>query len=518
MSMKMTITDAVENQAKIRPDHAAYIFEDKKTTFKEYNEDIRRVANSFLDIGLRPGDRICTILRPSPAFLTVYMAAALIGIVVIPMDQRHTKVEMENLCKRTQPKILVCDAGQELLRNVSESLIKEITFQHVYTYRGEFQTDTSAKYESLLQSSPARIPEKFHPSPEDPLITIFTSGTTGRPKGALISHKNTLTHARVTTETWGITHQDRAFMYLPTSHVGGTHNQITVSIYSGQTNVIMESFNPNLFFEFMEKYAITRFGGLPTIFRLMLREGNISRYDLSSVRQLVISGEPASPELIRRVQDFFPNAKMVSSWGMSETCGYFTLTKPGDDFQTVIETEGTPGKGYQMIAVKEDGQPAPAGEIGELWVKGDSVITAYMDPEDNQNSFQDGWMKTGDLGYLDERNYLHFVGRSKEMFKSGGYNVYPQEVEAYLNAYPGVNASCVIGIPDEIWGEVGVAFFVPEKGVDLDIEGIQKYCKEGLASYKRPKKIIVEKELPRNAVGKIAKQELRKHLHRFISG
>ena len=507
----------IEERAKENPDHVAYIYDESETTYKKFSEDVRRIANSFLNIGLKRNDKICTILKPCPAFANIYAAAASIGLILIPMDQRQTKIEMINNCIRTRPKMLVYDAGDAQLNEVASGLADGIDFDKIITYRGSTYQNNCVLYDDLLNTNPKPIKDIFRPISNDPLVIIFTSGTTGRPKGAVINHNNTFNHAMITIETWGITNKDRSLLYLPMSHVGGTNNQLAVSIYSGQTSIFIDSFKAKQILELIHTHKITRFGAVPTIYRIMIKECNLKEYNLSSVRHVVISGEARSPDLITKIKDGFSNAAILSSWGMSETSGYFTFTKPNDSLDKVIETEGAPGKGLLMKVIKNNGTLAKTNEIGELFVKGKTVISTYMDKEDNKGIFENGWLKTGDLGFLDEGNYLHFVGRSKEMYISGGYNVYPKEVEAYLNALPGVNASCVIGIPDEIWGEIGVAFFVFEKNCSMDIKTIEKYCKEGLATYKRPKKIYIVKELPRNSIGKIQKNTLAQNIDNYIS-
>ncbi len=510
------IWQIIEERADMMPDHVAFISDGREITYKSYSEKVIRIANSFLDIGLKRGDKICTILKPSLAFAEIYAAAASIGLILIPMDQRHTRIEMADHCMRTRPKLLVCDALDGQLREVAKGLASDIDFDRVYTYRGSFDRDDFIPYDVLLDTNPKPIPDIFRPAANDPLVIIFTSGTTGRPKGAVIDHANTFNHAMITIETWGITHNDRAIIYLPMSHVGGVNNQLAVSIYSGQTSIILEAFKPNKILELIDNCKVSRFGAVPTVYRIMLKECDLEEYDLSSVRQIVISGEATSPELIKKIKNGFFEATMLSSWGMSETTGYFTYTKMTDSIETVMDTEGTPGSGLVMKVLRNDGTQAEEMEIGELLVKGKTVISTYMDKKDNENAFQDGWLKTGDLGFLDKDNYLHFVGRSKEMFKSGGYSVYPQEVESYLNALPGVSASCVLGIPDEIWGEVGIAIFVPENNVVLNVEVIEKYCKEGLSPYKRPKKIIIVENLPRNSIGKIQKKTVIENIDKYL--
>ncbi len=515
--MENYFSKVVEEHAQKMPDHPAYIFMDQTMTYAQLNQSILRVANAMLGLGLKKGDKIATILPQSPAFVTLYMAASTLGLVVVPLDPRFKPAEMISLSQRTQPKLLVALANPEPIKQTAEALIKAYSFEHVYSYFGQLDVPGAQPYEALLQAPANPIPENLQPEPDDPLIIIFTSGTTGKPKGAIITQKITYTMAKATVEAWELHSDDRAIINLPTSHVGGTHDLLAVQLFAGATGVLMPTFDPKQMLEFIGKYKITYFGGVPTMFRLMFKMVDVKQFDVSSAKLIIVSGEPSQPELIEKVKDSFPNANVASSWGMSETAGFFTFTKPSDPLDIVAKTEGAPWKGFQLKIKKTNGEWAKTGEVGELLVKGDSVIKTYMDEEDNVGTFEDGWLKTGDLGYLDENNYLHFVGRLKEMYISGGYNVYPLEIESYLNAHPKINTSCIIEMPDEIFGEVGVAFVIPEEGADLKPEEVARYCEEGLADYKRPKKIIIRKDLPKTLIGKLAKQEIRKNLEKYLS-
>ena len=509
----------VEEHAAARPDSIAYIFMDQEITYKQFNEMINRVANSMIGLGIRPGDRIATILPQSPAFPTLFMAAATMGLVVIPLDPRDTPREMKALCERTKPKLLVGIADSASSKEKTEELAKIYHFDNVFSYFGNIGTKGAKPYEELLKGSPDPVPDGYHPQPDDPLIIIFTSGTTGKPKGAMLSHRNTYAIAKVTTDIVGATHEDRIIINLPTSHVGGTHDYIAQQLYAGSSGVLCTRFDPKETIEFYQKYKITFTAGVPTQYRLMFKVCNVKDYDTSSITKFIISGEPQTPEFMERLVDAFPNAKMYSSFGMSETGGFFTLTTADDDIDTVIATEGAPAPGFEMKAIRSNNTWCDAGEVGELLIKGDSVIKSYMDEKDNEGAFYKGWFRTGDLGFMDEEGYLHYVGRSKEMYKSGGYNVYPLEVETYLNAYPGVNTSAVISVPHEIWGETGYAFIIPEKGVEITPDQILEYCKQkqGLADYKRPTKVFVTADVPRTSIGKVAKKELKNSMDKYMS-
>jgi len=507
----------VEEHAAARPDSIAYIFMDQEITYKQFNEMINRVANSMIDLGIRPGDKIATILPQSPAFPTLFMAAATMGLVVIPLDPRDTPGEMKTLCDRTNPKLLVGLANPAPFKEKTEELAKIYNFDNVFSYFGNIDTEGAKPYDELLKGSPDPVPEEYHPQPDDPLIIIFTSGTTGKPKGAMISHRNSYAIAKATVDMGGVTHEDRTIINMPTSHVAGTHDLIAHQLYAGSSAILCPTFDPKQALEFYQKYKVTLTGGVPTMYRLMFKACNVKDYDTSSITKFVISGEPQTPEFMEKLRDAFPNATIFASFGMSETAGFFTFTKKDDDFDTIIATEGPPAPGFEMKAIRPDNTWCDAGEVGELLIKGDSVIRSYMDEKDNEGAFYEGWFRTGDLGFMDERGYLHYVGRSKEMYKSGGYNVYPLEVETYLNAYPGVNTSAVISLPHEIWGETGYAFIIPEEGVEITPDQIKEYCKQGLADYKRPTKIFVTADVPRSNIGKVAKKELKNSMDKYMS-
>ncbi len=451
----------------------------------------------------------------SIGYYTIFMAAATIGLVVVGLDHRFTIQEAAGLCKRTSPKLIIA-------KNYAVAeLLEEVDIPHVYAYQDEIDHPKALPYEKLLEGSLEPIPDELHPSYKDPLIIIFTSGTTGQPKGGLITHENTWEISKNSCESWEFTSDDRVMCYLPVSHVGGTHDQVTMAVYSGAAGVCMPKFDPNQLMEIMQKHQVSYIVTVPTIFRLLLLNVDFSKYDTTAMRCLVLSGEAVSEGLVNSVNKYFPNARVASSWGMTETAGFFTLTLLGDSMQVIAATEGAPRGINKMRPLKEDGNWAEIGEIGELCITGPQVIPGYMDEKDNVGTFfeRDGitWMKTGDLGRMDENDYMYFVGRSKEMYISGGYNVYPPEIEAFLANHPAVNAAAVIGVPDEVWGEKGYAFVVPEEGSGLVEETLVQYCKDGLAGYKRPSRFFISKDLPKTGVGKIEKKTIKNNMDKYTN-
>jgi long-chain acyl-CoA synthetase len=513
--MEKYFTRVLEKHALEQPEHIAYEYHGVKVTWQEFHKDINRITNSFMDLGLRKGDRIATILPQTPAYISIFMAAANMGLILIPFDIRYKSSEMVKLCRRTSPKLLVTLVNETLGETV-KSLLSQYQFEYVYTYGDTLPHDVAVPYERLLQNVDTEISDDLRPTLDDPFIVIFTSGSTGVPKGAVITHKNTLMMVQTTTKTWNITHEDKILLNLPTNHVGGTHDQIATQVYAGATGIIKDSFDAEKMLTFIDQHQITVVGGVPTMFRLIFQKANDIQLKNPSLKLVILGGERAEEKLIYKILESFPGVNVVKSWGMTEPTGFFTYTPLNETVDLIAKTEGVVGADYQLRIVKSDGEIANTNESGEIIVKGDVVIKTYLDEEHNQDVFVDGWLRTGDLGYLDENNKLHFVGRIKEMFISGGYNVYPTEIEHYLNLHPKVKSSYIVGVPDEIWGEIGLAFIAPEQNAQLTVEEIVQFCKKGLANYKIPKKIIIKQDLPMTSVGKIAKQEIKRNLNSYV--
>ncbi len=514
--MKKNFIEIIAQHANQRPNNIAYIFMDKETSYQTLYNEINQIAHSLLKLGLKRGDKIATLLPQSPAFVTTFMAAAAIGLVVVPLDARDAVVEMLEICQRTEPKLLVTLASPESIKEKAENLIHEYHFNNVYSYLGTLDNPQNLPYEKLLEASTTAIAPELMAQAEDPLVIIFTSGTTGKPKGVPITHRMSYAMTDAAKKVWGLDHNERMLVNLPTSHVSGTHDCIAMMLNAGGTMVLCPRFDADEAMEFIEKYKITFFGGVPTIYRLIFKTCDTSKYDLSSVRYSFTGGEPASAELIHNMKNLFPKSQVIKSWGMSETSGFLTFTHPNSSIDFLTQSEGPPGEGMAIKIVRPDGSEADIGEAGEMLIKGDNVISTYMDKKDNASAFDGGWLKTGDVGCLDEDNNLYFRGRIKQMYISGGYNVSPLEVEATLNAFAGVNTSAVIAQDDDVWGETGIAFIVPADDIALDVEKLKEYCKENLSAYKRPTKIVVAKDLPLTGIGKIAKNELEKNISKYL--
>lgn len=513
-----SFADVVQKNATMIPDEIAFIYEDKATTWEKYNDDVLRMANKFIELGLKPGDKISTVLTQSDAFMTIYMAAASTGLVLVPLDSRYKASEMEERCRRAGVKLLLTLAYDETVKENVSLLLDNYKIDHVYTYLGEMDRAEAKPYTELFSISTEAVESKFAPKMEEPLLIIFTGGTTGTPKGVILTHRNLYGLSKRISDTWEFTNKDNMLINLPTNHVGGTTLTIGTQLYSGATAVLSAKFDPEEMLEFVDKYKLTFIGGVSTMYRIIFQHTHLKKYKLTSLTRVMAAGEPVSRELAMKITDTFPNATLVRSWGMTETSGPFTLSVLNDPDEMILNSEGTACGGNEIRIVKSDGDIAEPNEVGDIYVKGDSVMEGYLDEEHNVDVFRDGWFNSEDSGYLNEDGYLFFVGRSKDMFISGGYNVYPAEVEACVNSYAGVGSSCVVPIADETWGEVGVAFVMPDNNTEIDTDKLREFCAKQLADYKVPKKIIVRADLPMTPVGKIAKHEIEKNMTEFLTG
>lgn len=463
------------------------------------------IANLLGGLELPARSRIAVQVEKSVEALILYLAVLRSGHVFLPLNTAYQAGEIEYFVGNAEPAVVVCSPAN--FGWVSKIAFKAGT-RHVFTL-GDDRTGT------LLDraSHHADVHAVAHSGADDLAVIIYTSGTTGRSKGAMLSHGNTLSNARVLQAYWGWRPDDVLIHALPIFHVHGLFVAIHGALINGSPMLWLNKFDPRATIGLFPRATV--FMGVPTLYTRMLAEPSLTREQASHMRLFVSGSAPLLIETFNEWRDRTGHT-ILERYGMSETI-MLTSNPYSPDARHGNQTErrgGTVGfalPGVSLRVVDEAGRPVEAGEIGGIQVRGPNVFSGYWRmPEKTAEEFTtDGYFKTGDVGRVDERGYVTIVGRSKDLIISGGYNVYPAEIEGALNDMPGVAESAVIGVPHPDFGEVGVAVVIPRPGTAPDADALIATLKARLANFKIPKRCFVVDELPRNTMGKVQKNLLR---------
>ncbi|MGB8857004.1 MAG: malonyl-CoA synthase [Burkholderiales bacterium] len=469
-------------------------------SYAEVEKETARMARFFVSLGAQTGDRVAAQVEKSAEALFVYLAALRAGLVYLPLNTAYQRGEMEYFLGDAQPAIVVC-------RPQSEELIATLAqasgCRHVYTLDdngGGSLMHASRNFENEFPT--------VQVSGNDLAAILYTSGTTGRSKGAMLSHKNLAANVRVLHSYWGFRPDDVLLHTLPIFHIHGLFVAANLNIYNGSKMFFLKKFESSQVIDYIEKSTV--FMGVPTYYVRLLAEQKFDK-QLCRTMRLFVSG--SAPLLQETFESFKQKTghTILERYGMSET-GMNTSNPLNGERKG--GTVGLPLPGTSLRIADENNLSLPAGEIGGIQVKGDNVFSGYWRmPEKTREEFtDDGYFKTGDVGRIDEQGYVSIVGRSKDLVISGGYNVYPKEIEELIDAMPGVIESAVIGVPHPDFGEAVTAVVVKKKeAVGLNEAGIIQALKREIANYKVPKNIFFIEDLPRNAMGKVQKNVLREN-------
>jgi acyl-CoA synthetase (AMP-forming)/AMP-acid ligase II len=486
-------------------------------TFAELERRGRRVAAGLRARGLRRGDRIAVAAANQVEWLELFFGAARIGVVVVTLNVRYRESELEYMLNQSGTRLLVtaAKAGDIDLEAFYPGFRAQIPkVEHVLFLGG---TGAGERYADL-PVYPAGDGEVDRLSAEvqrdDPAVILYTSGTTGQPKGAVLTQASLLGSAAAQTRRLGTGPDDVYFSALPLNHVGGLTCSVTSALLGRSSVVLASAFSPAAALRDMEEHGVTVLTGVPTMWTLMLGHESFPERDTSSVRLAVVGGANADPTLCAAMAKGFPKARISNLYGLSEVSGACVLSAVDDDLDTVARTLGTALDGVQTRVVEAQGQDIAPGVEGELLVRGPGTAAGYWGlPEATAEVFlPDGWVATGDIVSAEPDGHLMIRGRRKEMFLQGGYNVYPVEVENVLTAHPGVAMAAGIGVPDRVLGEVGRYYVLPRPGHQLTAEELTEFCAARLADYKVPRQFEFVDELPTTPSGKVAKAVLRDRL------
>jgi acyl-CoA synthetase (AMP-forming)/AMP-acid ligase II len=516
------LSDYMKLGAARYPDKPVFIFKDQRISYQEFEATTEKLALYLLSLGVQKGDRIAYIMTPRPEFFYLYMAAARIGAIIVGMSTRHTAREMEYILNNSEAGYVFTLAAMydiDYQQRLGEILTTCPSVKKFIIIDGQPILPSSIAFESILQGNYQAWKQTLQEreasiSTHDGLIIVYTSGSTGQPKGALMSHQNIIHMSLVEIAQCGAGPDDVWINHLPVNHVSGA-TEVGATVIVSNATMVLEPFNPVRTLELIEKEKVTILGQVPTMFAMEFALPDYDKYDLSSLRTVVISGAMAPVEILSKmISTMTPNC--YNCLGLTEVSGLITYTPPGASIEVLNKTVGKVAPEFEMKLVDKNRQPVSPGQIGEIAYRGSSVIKEYYKlPEATAAAIDaEGWFYSGDLGLIDEDGNLQMVGRSKEMYITGGYNVYPAEVEEYIMRYPGVLMAACIAIPDPIKGEIGRAYVVPKPGVELNGEDIKAFLKQYLADYKIPVQFVIRDMLPMTLLGKIEKKLLRQEVEK----
>ena len=481
----MTFATLVDLRAAENPGGLAVADSTTSLTNAELLTRVGAVAAQLADLGITSGDVVAVRLTNRGEFVTLLFAAWRLGATITPVNPALTDVEVARQLDDSAAKVLVIEEETVGVGDVPTLYVDELA------------------RESRTEIAPVQDPSAL-------ALLIYTSGTTGTPKGVMLDHANLDAMTAMGRDALKVGPDDRCLLILPLFHVNGIVVSVLTPLLVGASVVIAERFNPTTFFETVERERPTFFSAVPTIYSMLAALPDDVRPDTSSVRFAVCGAAPAPAELLARFEDRY-GFPLVEGYGLSEaTCG--STINPIDGSRKP-GTVGLPFPGQELRIVGSEGDTVEPGENGEVEVRGQNVMRGYLGrPSETAAVISDGWLRTGDLGHIDEDGYLTIVGRSKEMIIRGGENIYPKEIEDVLAGDPAVLEAAVVGVPDEKWGEVVVAFVQPRPGATVNLGELKARCRGSLSSYKRPTTIHVLEVLPKSAVGKLDKRSLSEWL------
>lgn len=483
------------------------VLDQVRWTFADFARYVDNVAGELQRRWhISSGERVAILLTNRLEFAVAYYAAVTTGAIAVVLNARCKAPELEFMLRDSEPRVLITEPI--LYEEVGPVLERVPTLEAVILCAGEDALPSHAlSFDTLTQASGK--PFQVAIAEDDVAALLYTSGTTGRPKGAMQTHRNLVNNAMTATRLFQFVPDDRTLIVAPFYHATGVNSQLTAMLYAGGTSIVRPAFKGDDFMEWIERERVTIGIGVATMFWLMLHSPNFDRYDLSSLRYIIYGGSPAPVELLGQLSRTFPHIQLGNVWGLTECTSIATLL-PSRETLRIPESVGLPAPVLQVRVVDAVGREVPDGESGELIVKGPSVVRGYWRrPEATASTFKDGWLYTGDIGRKDADGFLYVLDRKKDMIIRGGQNIYSIEVENVLYQHPAVLEAAVVGVPDEIFGEQVKAVLVPKPGMTFDGEEVRDFCKRAIADYKVPKYIEIVSTLPRNPGGKVIKTQLR---------
>ncbi len=493
--------------ANVRPNKIAIrdLSFNKELTYSELDVRANKLAEWLQKNGVTKGDRVAILSQNCAEFFELEFACAKIGAIELPLNWRLTKPELEYILNDSTPTVLIYDSA---FLDISLELQKDCQIKESLQIDKE---DSSSQYESALTESNGNYEEV--PTTHDDLIMImYTSGTTGHPKGAMINHRMQLYNCINLATPVFVSPETVQLVVLPLFHTGGMNCYANPVLHAGGELILIREFDPGLALSILgnSEYKVSHFFAVPAPYQFMMNHPDFDKTDLSFLKIAGIGGAPCAEAILKTWSG--RGVSMIQGWGMTETSpGGIGLDAA--DAERKLGSAGKPLMHTEVKVVDDDGNELPWGQVGELYIRGPNITPGYWNkPEATEDSFDGDWLKTGDAARFDDEGFVYIVDRWKDMYISGGENVYPAEVENVIYQLPQIAEAAVIGVPDERWGETGKVFISLKEGQTIEEKEIIEHCLKNLAKFKVPQSVKFIELLPRNATGKVLKRELREEV------
>ncbi|MCK9233484.1 MAG: acyl--CoA ligase [Syntrophales bacterium] len=512
----------VEKWAQEKPGAEALVFGDERLSWKDFKDRMDRIARAYLAIGVEKGDRIALLSAARNEFLLTYMAAGKVGGMWLGLNPKFTLDELRYQIGDSKPVVLIAVRtflGNDLAATIA-ALKEEFPFIKRVLVIGDPVEGTENFQDFIDRPRPeldaAMEKRAADIRPGDDALLMYTSGSTGKPKGVVHTHGSIVENIKVEVVKFYVDEETRCLLHFPINHVAADVEIGFAAVMAGGCLVFMEQFDPVGALKTIEKETITMFGQVPVMFLLQMKQPEFFQTDFSHVRLMAWAGAAAPKIMIDVLSGICAKTggMMITGYGSTEVCGFVTYTEKGDDPNTLLKTAGKIAPPFELKIVDDDRRELPDGQIGEIAVRGPFMFKGYLNNSEATAEVLDrnGWYYTSDLAFKDARGYITITGRKSEMFKTGGENVYPREIEEIIETHPSVLFAAVMGVPDEIYQEVGWAFVMPSPGKEVTEEELRELCRSKLANFKVPKKFFVRPLLPLLASGKVSKLALKEEI------
>jgi len=514
----LNVSTLLETSAFKYPNKTAFTFMDTSLSFAQINAVANQVANGLVNAGIQPGDKVALSCFNLPFFPIIYNGILKTGATVVPLSVLLKQDEIQYHLENSEAKAYFCFIGTEELpmgKMGYAGFTAAKGCEQFYMIMPKPEMSSPISGTKTLGSLLAKQSTSFDTvatKETDTAVIVYTSGTTGRPKGAELSHSNLIQNAILSADLYNCTADDKVLVVLPLFHIFAMTVLMNAALYKGVTAVLLPRFDAKAVLDALDQHKISVFAGVPTMYWGLNSYLETNTYDISSIKSsltMCLSGGASLPVTVLENFEKLFDVAILEGFGMSEGSPVVTFNqidvgrKPG--------SVGTPVWGVQVKLVDEDGKEVPTGEKGELLYKGHNVMKGYYNnPEATAKTIQDGWLYSGDIAVKDEDGFYFIVDRTKDMIIRGGLNIYPREVEAVMMKHPAISMAAVIGVPDEEMGEEVKAFVVLKEGASATEDELRQYTKDNIAAYKYPRIIAITTQLPQSATGKILKKELRK--------